>query len=140
MEGLLLFAARTMLGLFLSGLLSVVAYLITVPVVLSIWALESVNYPLMAILTVGVAAGVGSFVAWFDRDSPLLLLMIMLVASLAGAFGGAWGGLQHGEDVYKLPGLLGIPTLSALIVGATLGGNLPLATLGVLKAVRGSRL
>ena len=140
LESLVVVIARTVLGLFLSALLGLLLYVITVPVVLSIWEPTFVNYPLMGMVAVGVGAGVGSFLAWLDRESPLLVLVVLLALSLGLAMAGAWGGYEHGKDVYRLGGTLGIPALSATIVGGILGANLPHVALGVLKAIRRPRV
>ena len=139
-EGLLLFAARAALGLFLSSLFGVLPYLVLVPVVESIWKIGYINFALMGVVTVGFGAGVGSFLGWFSRGLNRPVLLLMLVMSVAAAMLGAWGGLKSGEDVYKLGGLPGIPALSGIIVGAILGGNIFNVAVWLFTTLRNPRI
>ena len=140
MEGLLLFAARTLLGLFLSSLFGVLLYLVLVPVVESIWKIGYINFALMGVVTVGFGAGVGSFLGWLDRDSRPWLLLVTVVLSFAASMIGAWGGLLNGEDHFKLGGLPGIPALTGIVVGATLGGNIFNMAIWLFTTLRNPRI
>ena len=66
MESLLLFAARAVLGLFLSSVFGVMLYLVMVPAVESIWKVGYINFALMGV--VGVEQTVG------DAEIQTLLL------------------------------------------------------------------
>ena len=52
------------------------------------------------LVTIGIGAGIGAFVAWLriDRNPPLLMMITVTLAILAG-FGGAWGGHEYGLNV-----------------------------------------
>ncbi len=117
-------AARAALGFFLAGVFGVLLYLITVPIVESVWEIGFINFALMGVLTIGFGAGVGSFLGWMDRDSHPWLLLVTLVLSLAASMIGGWMGLLEGEDDFKLGGLPGIPAITGIAIGATLGGNI----------------
>ncbi len=140
MEGVLLFAARVLLGLFLSVVFGVLLYLVLVPAVESIWEIGYINFALMGVVTVGFGAGVGSFLGWLGRGSRPSLLLLMLVLSLAASMTGAWGGLLNSEDAFKLGGLPGIPAVTGIVVGATLGGNIFNVAVWLFTTVRDPRI
>lgn len=135
-----MFAARAAVGLLLSSLFGVLLYLILVPVVESIWKIGYINFALMGVVTIGFGAGVGSFLGWLDRDSRPWLLLVTLVLSLAASMIGGWGGLLNGEDDFKLGGLPGIPALTGIVIGATLGGNIFNAAVWLFTALRNPRI
>ena len=140
MESLLLFAARAVLGLFLSSVFGVMLYLVIVPAVESIWKVGYINFALMGVVTIGFGGGVGSFLAWLGRDSGPRLLLVMLVLSLAASMIGAWGGLLNGEDNFRHGGLPGIPALTGIVVGATLGGNIFNLAVWLFRTLRNPRI
>ncbi|MGE5273491.1 MAG: alpha/beta fold hydrolase [Verrucomicrobiota bacterium] len=76
---------------------------------------------LLAIVSVGVPIGLGTYLAWIDRSLPR---RFGLTGSLAGALVGAWLGYQAGT------GLLAVITT---IVGAALGANLVLIALDIVR-------
>jgi hypothetical protein len=53
---------------------------------------------------------------------------------------GGWGGLLNGEDDFKLGGLPGIPALTGIVIGATLGGNIFNAAVWLFTALRNPRI
>jgi hypothetical protein len=134
------FAARAAVGLLLSSLFGVLLYLILVPVVESIWKIGYINFALMGVVAIGFGAGVGSFLGWLDRDSRPWLLLVTLVLSLAASMIGGWGGLLNGEDDFKLGGLPGIPALTGIVIGATLGGNIFNVAVWLFTALRNPRI
>ena len=138
---LLIVLARTILGLFLSAGIGILVYIIANPVVLSIWSLSYISFPLLSVLSLGIGAGVGSYLAWTSRDLNLTGVALLAVG-LAGGLGGAWGGLQRGIelDAYKLVGTPGIPALSVAIIGSVIGSNLPLSLIAITRAVRDPRI
>ena len=136
----MLFAARAALGLFLSSLFGVLLYLVVVPVVESIWRIGYINFALMGVVTIGFGAGVGSFLGWLSRDSRPWLLLVTLVLSLAASMIGGWGGLLNGEDDFKLGGLPGIPALTGIVIGATLGGNIFNVAVWLFTTLRNPRV
>ncbi len=135
LEGLVVMVARSVLGVFLSGLLAMVTYPVLVAIVVSVWKLDSVDYGLMGVLAVGCAAGLGGFLAWLDREAPRRVLLLVLLVCLAGALVGGWLGLHQDEGAFKLGGTLGIPGLRGIAVGAVLGGNLPAILLGTARVL-----
>ena len=119
LENLLVVLARTVLGLFLSVVLAVAAYLGTLLPVVQAGELGSIDYRLLATIPIGVGAGVGGYLGWFKREpSPSVQLLLAGVAVAAGIFG-AWVGERYDETMW----------------GAVLGANLPLGVVGTLKAV-----
>ena len=139
-EQLAVLLARAALGLFLSGTFGLGLYIVILPVVESIWAIKDINFALMGVLTVGFGAGVGSFLAWLNRDLDRPATLLMLFLSIAAAAIGAWIGLLENRDAFKLGGLPGIPALTGITVGAILGGNLLNLPFWILKTIRNPRI
>jgi len=139
-DSLLVVLARTVLGFFLAAILGMVTYLIAQPIVLSVWDLGYVNFGMLGILSLGVGAPVGSFLAWLDMDSTRRAHALKLAVVILAAMLFAWIGMRQGESIYKYVGVPGIPALRGIIVGALLGANLPLIALGLLKAFKNPRI
>ncbi len=140
LQNLFVVAARAALGFFLSSVFGVLLYLITVPIVESIWKIGYINFALMGVVTIGFGAGVGSFLGWLRRDFRPWLLLATLVLSLAASMIGGWGGLLNGEDDFKLGGLPGIPALTGIAIGATLGGNIFNMAVWLFTTLRNPRI
>lgn len=140
LEIILVVIARSLLGLFLSSVMGMLIYVATVPVVQSIWELREINAALVAVLVFGIASGVGSFLAWLDRDISRTAIVLMLFLSVTAALLGAWGGLHNSRDAYKLLGLPGIPALTGIIYGAVLAGNIFNSAIGVFRKACNPRL
>ena len=140
-EQILIFVARAALGLFLAVILGVGPYIVLViPVVHSIWEVKDINFGLVAVLAIGFGTGVGSFLAWLDRDLARPAMLLMLLLAIAFSIIGAWIGLHESRDVYKLVGNPGSPALTGIAVGAMIGGNAINLPFWILKAVRSPRL
>ena len=139
-EKLLLLAAHTALGVFLSGVLGLLLYVVMLPVVQSIWSIAEINFALMGVLTIGFGSGVGCFLGWFSRDFSRSALLIILLLTLAVTLLAAWGGLHNSRDVFKHVGKPGIPALTGIVIGAILGGNALNMALWVVRTARNPRL
>ena len=139
-DSLLVVLARTALGFFLAAILGMVRYLLAQPIVLSIWDLGYVNFGALGILSLGIGAPVGSFLAWLDMDSTRREHILKLTAVIITALLFAWIGMRQGESIYKYVGVPGIPALRGIIFGAVLGANLPLVALGLFKAFKHPRI
>ncbi len=124
MEYLLIFAALAALGLFLSATLGLGLYIIALPIVQSIWEVSEINFALMGVLIVGIGAAAGSYLAWTSSIPNSWWLVTILLLTLAASMIGAGIGLYDSRDVFKLVGKPGIPALTGITVGATLGANL----------------
>lgn len=139
-EKLLLLAAHVAVGLFLSGTLGLGLYIVTLPIVQSIWRVADINFALLSVLTIGFGASVGAFLAWLKRDLGGRTLALILLLTLAAALLAAWGGLHNSRDEFKLVGKPGIPALTGIVVGAMLGGNALNMLLWIARTVRNPRL
>ncbi len=139
-EQLVVLLARAALGLFLSGTFGLGLYILILPIVQSIWEIKDINFALMGVLTIGFGAGVGSFLAWLNRDLDRAATLLMLFLAIAAALIGGWIGLHESRDVYKLGGKPGIPALTGIWIGAVLGGNLLNLPFWIAKTVRSPRL
>ena len=139
-EKLLLLATHTVLGLFLSGVLGLLLYIVMVPIVQSFWSIAEINFALMGVLTIGFGASVGCFLGWFSRDLSRSTLLVVLILTLAITLLAAWGGLHNSKDVFKHVGKPGIPALTGIVVGAMVGGNVLNMVLWVVRTVNNPRL
>ena len=66
-EKLLLLAAHAALGIFFSGAFGLLLYIVMVPIVQSFWSIADINFALLAVLTIGFGATVGTFLAWLEQ-------------------------------------------------------------------------
>ena len=139
-EKLLLLAAHIAVGLFLSGMLGLGLYIVTLPIVQSFWRVADINFALLAVLTIGFGASVGTFLAWLKRDLGGRTLALILLLTLAATLLAAWVGLHNSRDEFKLVGKPGIPALTGIVVGAMLGGNALNLLLWIARTVRNPRL
>ncbi len=140
-EQVVVVLARAALSLFLSIILGVGLYIIMiVPLVHSIWKVEEINFALVAVLTIGFGASVGSFLAWLDRDLRLSSTLLVLFLTVAFSTIGAWIGLYESRDSFKLVGETGSPALTGITAGAIVGGNIVNLLFWILKIVRRPRL
>ena len=139
-EKLILLVVHMCVGLFMSGALGLLLYIVMLPIVQSIWSVADINFALMGVLTIGFGASVGSFLGWFSRDLSRTALIIILLLTLAVTLLAAWGGLHNSRDVFKHVGKPGIPALTGIVVGAMLGGNAVNLALWVVRTVRNPRL
>ena len=139
-EQLIILVARAALGLFLSGVFGLGLYILILPIVQSIWEIKDINFALMGTLTIGFGAGVGSFLAWLNRDRDRATTLLMLLLSIATALIGGWIGLHESRDVFKLGGLPGIPALTGISIGAVLGANLFNLPFWILNIIRSPRI
>lgn len=79
---------------------------------------------LLAGLSIGLPIGLGTYLAWVDRDRPAGDNTIGLAGATAGALVGAWLGF------HATAGLLAVITT---IVGAAVGANLTLLLLDIVR-------
>lgn len=140
LERLLLLFAHAALGLFLSGTLGLLCYIVALPIAQSIWRVSDIDFALLGVLTIGLGAGAGSFLGWLDRDLGRPALALILAATLSVALLSAWAGLHNARDAFKLVGKPGIPALTGMAVGAMLGGNAFSLLAWLVRTARDPRL
>ena len=132
--------ARLALALFLSFVLGILLYVVTLPAMQHFARIAELNFPLYGVLAIGTGAGIGSFLGWLNRDIRLRFLVLVLFLTLAASLLGAWAGLHNSRDVFQLSGSLGNPTLRGITVGAILGGNIFNLAVWLAKIVRNPRI
>lgn len=132
--------ARLALGFFLSSALGILFYVVTFPIFENLSGIIEINFGLVWVLTIGIGAGIGSFLGWLNRDLKLRYLMLVLFLTLAATLLGAWGGLHNSRDVFQLSGVLGNPAIKGITVGAILGGNIFNLAIWLVKTVRNPRI
>ena len=59
--------SRGVLGLFVSAVLGFGLYVMSLPVVLSIWGYGD-SLAMLLVLATSIGAGIGSYITWFDRN------------------------------------------------------------------------
>lgn len=140
-EVLLYITVRAVLGVFVSLVTSTTLYLVSLPVVLSIWARTSIDFDVVGMVFTSAGATIGGFLVWLERDRPGRVQLVFLGLTLLFAAAGAWIGLISDSGVrYDILGLPGIPVLISLIVGAALGANVPHFLIMAVKAFKNPRL
>lgn len=93
-------------------------------VVMTFWPAIPLDNGLLAVVSVGVPIGLGTYWAWVRRDWPAQARTAGLVAALGGALISAWLGLNAAD---------GPLALATTIVGATVGANLALIFLDIAR-------
>jgi hypothetical protein len=93
-------------------------------IVLVAFPTVSLDDVLLAVLSVGVPIGLGTYLAWVNRDLPARARTVGFVAATASALVGAWLGF------HATTGLLAVVTT---IVGAAVGANLALLLLDIVR-------
>ncbi len=139
-EQIVVLLARAALGLFLSGVFGLGLYILLLPIVQSFWQIKDINFALLGVLTIGFGAGVGSFLAWLNRDLDRSATLLMLFLAIAAALIGGWIGLHENRDAFILGGQPGIPALTGIVIGAVLGANILNLPFWILKTVRNPRV
>ena len=139
-EKLLLLFAHVALGVFLSGTMGLLLYIVMVPIVQSFWSIVDINFALLGVLTIGFGASVGSFLGWLNRDLSKSTLLVILLLTLTVTLLAAWAGLHNSRDVIKHVGKPGIPALTGIVVGAIIGGNALNLVFWSVRTVRDPRL
>ena len=140
LEKFVMLLAHTSLGVFFSGALGLLLYIVMLPIVQSFWSVADINFALMGVLTIGTGASVGTFLAWLNRDLSRTALAAVLALTVAVTLMTAWAGLHESRDVFKHVGKPGIPALTGIVVGAILGGNALNLVLWTVRTVRNPRL
>ena len=135
--------ARGVLGLFVSSALGGGLYVLTLPVVLSIWGYGSnLSLTLLLLIAMSLGAGVGSYITWFERDLRLGAHALLFAVALGCALVGAYLGLLRGLEVGLLHPIWrpGIPETSVTAMGAVISANIPLLALALYRAIKNPRL
>ena len=70
--------ARLALALFLSAVLGILLYAVTLPIVQSLAGITDINFPLFGVLAIGTGAGIGSYLGWLNRNLNIRLLVLVL--------------------------------------------------------------
>ena len=131
--------SRGVLGLFVSAALGFGMYVLSLPVVLSIWG-DVGAVVMLLILTTGIGSGIGSYATWFDRNNELGVHALLLAIALTCALIGAWFGFQRGLAVDHPVWRPGLPETNITWMFAVISANVPLFLLALYKTVRDPRL
>ena len=133
--------ARGVFALFVAAVVGFGSYVMIQALYLSIWGYGG-GVVAVLVFTTGVGAGVGSYIAWLDREYKLGAQVLLLAIALAFGLVGAYLGLQRGIDIGALHPIWkpGIPEIHITTVGAVIGANIPMFVLGLFKAIRDPRL
>ena len=133
--------ARGVFALFVAAVMGFGSYVMIQALYLSIWGYGG-GFVGVLVLTTGIGSGIGSYIAWLDREHKFGAQALLFAIALAFGLLGAWLGLQRGLDVGALHPIWkpGIPEIHITTVGAVLGANIPMFALGLFKAIRDPRL
>ena len=133
--------ARGVFALFVAAVLGFGSYVMIQALYLSIWGYGE-GVVAVLVFTTGLGAGIGSYIAWLDREHKLGIQALLVVVALAFGLVGAYLGLQRGIDIGAIHPIWkpGIPEIHITTVGAVLGANIPMFALGLFKAIRDPRL
>jgi hypothetical protein len=118
---------RTIFGGLLPLLLAISVLLIFLLIALAAQGTRAVDIGLVAVVIVVIGAGVGSFLPWVDRESPVNYLGTGLIVSLVGTLAGATAAMASMGQM---------PAFIAGAIGVVLGGNLFLIVLDTVRDVR----
>ena len=131
--------ARGVFALFVAAVLGFGLYVMSLPVALSIWGYGD-SLVMLLVLAIGIGAGIGSYITWFDRNFKFGVQALLLVMALTCAVSGAWLGYGVGVGLDHPIWKPGIPETSITTMGAVIGANVPLFLLGLYNAIRDPRL
>ena len=133
--------SRGVFALFVSAVVGFGSYVMIQALYLSIWGYGG-GVVAVLVFTTGIGAGIGSYIAWLDREHKLGTQALLLAIALACGLLGAYLGLQRGIDLGALHPIWkpGIPEIHITTVGAVIGANIPMFALGLFKAIRDPRL
>ena len=133
--------ARGVFALFVAAVVGFGSYVMMQALYLSIWGYGE-GVVAVLVFTTGLGAGIGSYIAWLDREHRLGTQALLLAIALAFGLVGAYLGLQRGIDIGAIHPIWkpGIPEIHITTVGAVLGANIPMFALGLFKAIRDPRL
>lgn len=137
---LLYILVRAVLGIFVCITLSTAVYLISLPIVLSIWARTSIEFNIIGLITASSGATIGGYLVWLNRDRTASMQLAFFGLTVVCAVAGALIGSRLSGEPFSVVGLPGIPILVGLLMGATLGANFPHLVLAVVKAFMNPRL
>ena len=90
--------ARGVFALFVAAVVGFGSYVMIQALYLSIWGYGG-GVVAVLVFTTGIGSGIGSYIAWLDREHRLGAQMLLLAIALACGLLGAWFGLQRGIDV-----------------------------------------
>ena len=133
--------SRGVFALFVAAVVGFGSYVMIQALYLSIWGYGG-GVVVVLVLTTGVGSGIGSYIAWLDREHKLGTQVFLLAVALLFGLAGAYLGLQRGIDIGALHPIWkpGIPEIHITTVGAVIGANIPMFALGLFKAIRDPRL
>lgn len=131
--------SRGVLGLFVSASMGFGLYVLSLPVVLSIWG-DVDSVVMLLLLTTGIGSGIGSYVTWFDRNHEVNVHVLLLAIAVICALTGAWFGFQRGLAVDHPVWRPGLPETNITWMAAVISANTPLFLLALYKTIRDPRL
>ena len=133
--------ARGVFALFVAAVVGFGSYVMLPALYLSIWGYGE-GVVAVLVFTTGIGSGIGSYIAWLDREHKIGVQALLLAIALVCGLLGAWLGLQRGIDLGVLHPIWkpGIPEIHITTVGAVIGANIPMFALGLFKAIKDPRL
>jgi hypothetical protein len=103
---------------------------------------STLNGVLVTVFTVGLGAGVGAFIGWFEGGRGILTLLAIFAATMVFAFAGSYVGIMQGIEraPFQPSWQYGLPVLSFTVGGGVIGANLLPLTLWLYDTARNSNM
>lgn len=138
-QPVLVLAGRTVLGLLLSCVFSVIGIGIAWAMFVFLGAAAHTTLLIVFMAGAGLGAGLGSYIAFFRVDwaPPAPALAAMVLALVVGGMGGAWGGFQFGanQEVACCVGPA-ITPITYTAMGASAATNAVALAMGIARAIK----
>ena len=138
----LVLAGRTVMGLLLAAVLSVIGIGIAWGMFVFFGGVSHATLLALFMGGAGLGAGLGGFIAWIrvDRGPPAPMFVAMGLALVLAGIGGAWGGFQFGasQEVECCVGPAVTP-ITYTSMGSTLGANATALVMGVVHEIKARR-
>ena len=138
-QPVLVLAGRTVLGLLLWAVFSVIGIVIAWAIFVFFGAASHATLLVFFMIGAGLGAGLGGYIAFLrvDRTPPPPILLAVGLSLLLAGIGGAWGGFQFGanQEVECCVGPAVTP-ITYTSMGATLGANAAALVIGVAHEIK----
>ncbi len=138
-QPVMVLAGRTVLGLLLSSVFSVIGIGIAWAMFVFFGAAAHTTLLIVFMAGAGLGAGLGSYIAFFRVDwaPPAPTMAVIGLALVVGGIGGAWGGFQFGanQEVACCVGPA-ITPITYTAMGASAATNAVALAMGIAHAIK----
>lgn len=139
LQPVLVLAGRTVLGILLALVFSVVGIGIGWAMFVFFGAVSHATLLVLFMSGAGIGAGLGSYMAWLrvDRVPPWPVLLALISAMVLAGVAGAWGGFQIGAN-QEVECCVGPPItpITYTALGATAVANAAALVMGIAQEIK----